>query len=111
MRSQYSRNRPILHLPRTPFETLLEVLTLLGVIMVLAITVWGYIALPTTIPTHYNIQGAPNAYGSKASLLTLPILTICLAVLLTVLSRFPHRYNYPWPITPENAPRQYALAR
>jgi hypothetical protein len=44
-------------------------------------------------------------------LLTLPIVSICLAVLLTVLSRYPHIYNYPWSITAENAPRQYYLAR
>jgi hypothetical protein len=43
--------------------------------------------------------------------LTLPLVSIGLVVLLTVLSRFPHLYNYPWPITAENAPHQYALAR
>jgi uncharacterized membrane protein len=108
MRSRY---RPVLHLPRTPFETLLAALTLLGIIVILAMTVWGYFTLPAIIPTHYNIWGAPNAYGGKASLLALPILAICLALLLTFLSRYPHRYNYPWPITLENAPRQYTLAR
>jgi len=74
-------------------------------------TVWGYFALPAVIPTHYGFSGAPNAYGGKGSLLPLPILSICLAVLLTVLSRYPRRYKYSWPITPENAPRQYALFR
>ncbi|HEX3643041.1 MAG TPA: DUF1648 domain-containing protein [Ktedonobacteraceae bacterium] len=105
------RSRPVLHLPRTQFEKLLEVLTALGLIILIAVTVWGYITLPAVIPTHYGFSGAPNAYGSKGSLLTLPIVCICLAVLLTVLSRYPHIYNYPWPITTENAPRQYYLAR
>ena len=106
-----NRSRPVLHLPRTPFEVLLEVLTVLGSIAVIAMTVWGYFALPARIPTHYGLSGAPNAYGGKGSLLGLPIVSICLAVLLTVLSRYPHIYNYPWPITAENAPRQYSLAR
>ena len=105
------RNRPVLHLPRTPLETLLEALTVLGLIAVIAITVWGYFVLPAIIPTHYGLSGTPNAYGGKASLLAMPIITICLTVLLTFLTRYPHRYNYPWPITAENAPRQYALAR
>lgn len=105
------RNRPVLHLPRTPFETLLEALTLLGIIVMLALAVWAYFALPAIIPTHYNFRGVPDAYGGKAGLLVLPIIAICLAIVLTILSRYPHRYNYPWPITPENAPRQYALAR
>ena len=108
MRNRY---RPVLHLPRTPFEKLLEALTALGIIILIAMTVWGYFALPAVIPTHYGFSGAPNAYGGKGSLLTLPIVSICLAVLLTVLSRYPHLYNYPWPITAENAPRQYSLAR
>ena len=106
-----NRSRPVLHLPRTPLQTLLEALTALGVIILIAMTVWGYFALPAVIPTHYGFSGAPNAYGGKGSLLTLPIVSICLAVLLTVLSRYPRRYNYSWPITPENAPRQYSLVR
>src|SRR6266702_8603436 len=106
-----NHSRPVLHLPRTPLQTLLEVLTALGLIALIAMTVWGYFALPAVIPTHYGFSGAPNAYGGKGSLLPLPIGSICLAVLLTVLSRYPHLYNYPWPITAENAPRQYSLAR
>src|SRR6266699_4466735 len=106
-----NHSRPVVHIPRTPLQTLLEVLTALGLIALIAMTVWGYFALPAVIPTHYGFSGAPNAYGGKGSLLTLPIVSICLAVLLTVLSRYPRRYNYSWPITPENALRQYSLVR
>lgn len=106
-----NRSRPILHLPRTPLETLLAVLTVFGLIAVIAITVWGFFTLPGTIPTHYGLSGTPNASGDKASLVTLPIIALCLTVLLTLLTRYPHRYNYLWPITAENAPRQYVLAR
>ena len=105
------RSRPVLHLPRTPFETLLEALTVLGIITILAMTVWGWLTLPAIIPTHYGISGAPNAYNGKEILLIFPIISICLAALLTFLSRYLHRFNYAWPITAENAPRQYALAR
>jgi uncharacterized membrane protein len=104
-------SRPILNIPRTPLETLLVALTVLGIIIDLAIALWGYFVLPAIIPTHYTVQGVPNAYGGKVGLFVLPILALCLAVLLTFVCRFPHRYNYPWPITTENAPRQYALAR
>src|SRR6266436_100866 len=106
-----NRSRPVLHLPRTPLETLLEALTVLGLIAVIAMTAWGWLILPARIPTHYGLSGAPDAYGGKGSLLILPILSVCLAVLLVFVSRYPHRYNYPWPITVENAPRQYYLAR
>ena len=105
------RSRPVLHLPRTPFETLLEALTVLGIITILAMTVWGWLTLPAIIPTHYGISGAPNAYNGKEILLIFPIISICFAILLTFLSRYLHRFNYAWPITAENAPRQYSLAR
>ena len=106
-----NRYRPVLRIPRTQLETLLEGLTVLGIIALLAMTVWGYTTLPAIIPTHYGISGAPNAYGSKESLLLPPILAICIAVLLSFLTRYPHLLNYAWAITPENAPRQYYLAR
>lgn len=108
MRDSY---RPVLDIPRTPLETLLEVLAAVGIVATIAMTVWGWSHLPAIIPTHYDVAGRPNSYGGKGSLLTLPILSICLAILLTFVSRFPHRYNYPWQITAENAPRQYYLAR
>lgn len=104
-------SRPVLSIPRTPYENLLVALTMLGIIAVLILTVWGWLMLPAIIATHYGLSGAPNAYGGKGVLLILPILSICLAALLTFLTRFPHTYNYPWPITAENAPRQYYLAR
>lgn len=104
-------SRPILSIPRTPYETLLVALTVLGIVAVLIITVWGWLVLPTTIPTHFSISGTPDSYGGKGGLLVMPIFSICLAALLTFVSRFPHTYNYPWPITAENAPRQYYLAR
>jgi uncharacterized membrane protein len=106
-----NRSRPVLHLPRTPVETLLEVLIALGIIAIIAITAWGYFTLPRIIITHYGLSGTPNAYGGKEPLLIVPIIAVCVAVLLTVLSRYPHLSNYPWPITAENAPRQYALTR
>ena len=90
-----NRSRPVLHIPRTSLETLLEVLTALAIITALAMTVWGYFALPAIIPTHFDASGVPNAYGGKESLLILPIISICLAVSLTFLSRYPHIYNYP----------------
>jgi uncharacterized membrane protein len=105
------QSRPVISLPRTPLDVLLEVFAVLGTITVIAMTAWGWRILPAIIPTHYGLSGEPDAYGGKESLLILPIISICTAVLLTVLSRFPHRCNYPWPITAENAPRQYALTR
>lgn len=105
------RYRPALHVPRSPLESLLELATVIGVIGTIALTIWGWMILPSTIPTHYNIVGQPDAYGGKGMLLIAPLLAILVSLLLAVVSRYPHIYNYPIAITDENAPRQYRLAR
>jgi len=40
----------------------------------------------------------------------LPILSLVIYFGLTVLARYPHKFNYPWQVTPNNADRQYQLA-
>lgn len=105
------RPRPVLDVPLSPFETLLVILTVLGMITIVAITFWAWSTLPAIVPTHYSLSGRPNAYGGKGFLLVMPVLSIFLASLLMLVCRYPHTYNYPWLITNENAPRQYHLAR
>lgn len=83
----------------------------MGLLVLIAITIWGFLAAPAIVPTHFNAPGQPDNYGGKASLILLPIIGIVLFILIAVLARYPHTYNFPWPITEENAPRQYLLAR
>ena len=44
------RSRPVLPIPRTPLEALLEALTVLGIIAVIVMTAWGWLILPAIIP-------------------------------------------------------------
>src|SRR5579883_1223453 len=101
------RNRPVFHVPRTPLENVLEVLAVCCLIGLLVVAIWGWLILPAIVPTHFNISGQPDAYGSKNGLLILPIIFLLAYGLLTFVERFPHTYNYPFAITEENAPRQY----
>ena len=105
------RSRPVLDIPLSPLEMLLVILTVLGMITIVAITLWAWTTLPAIVPTHYGFSGRPNAYGGKGFLLVMPVLSIFLGSLLMFVGRYPHTYNYPWPITRENAARQYYLAR
>ncbi len=61
--------------------------------------------LPDRIPTHFNIAGQPNAWGSRDFLWFLPFVAAGLYLLLTVLGniRF-RRYNLPVPVTESNLP-------
>ena len=43
-------------------------------ILVWVYTVWVFIRLPETVPVHFGLSGAPDAYGSRGSILVLGIL-------------------------------------
>jgi len=103
--------RPVLDLPRGPSEIVAELLALAGVIGTLVVLRRAWPDLPDRVPTHFGPTGEPDAWGRKASLLFPPIVMMVLYTGLTILSRYPHIFNYPWRITAENAARQYRLAR
>lgn len=103
--------RPKLFVARTRPEHVMQVLAAGAVIALLvhAASVWP--ALPATVPTHFDFSGAPDGWGSRASLLALPAIATVFFFVLSWLERMPHAYNYPVEITPANAPRVYALGR
>jgi len=72
---------------------------------------WYWSSLPEEIPTHFSISGAPDGWGGKSTLLVLPAIGLVIYIGLTILSRYPHVYNYLWHITPQNAKMQYENSR
>jgi len=72
--------------------------------------VYGHDALPDRIPTHFDLAGKPNGWGSPSSLLLLPVLALVLYLGMTLVSRFPSTFNYPVRVTAENRPRLQALS-
>jgi uncharacterized membrane protein len=61
--------------------------------------------LPDRIPTHFDISGQPNAWGSPSFLWFQPVVAAGIYLLLTVLGsiRF-RRYNLPVAVTEANLP-------
>lgn len=59
------------------------------------------------IPVHFDASGDPDGFGDRSDLLLLFGLSAILYTGLTVLSLYPEKYNYPWPVAPEDANRQY----
>ena len=74
------------------------------------LTISNFQGLPDSIPTHYNAAGIPDDYGPKSSVFFLPATGTILFIGITLLTRFPHIFNYPVKITPENQERQYRYA-
>lgn len=104
-------DRPVLRLPWNTSDRVLEALAAFGLLVLIVGVGYGLVHLPATVPIHFGLSGQPDAWGSRLLLLLLPGIASVLYVLLSLLSRVPHWYNYPLVITPANAEFQYLLAR
>ena len=85
-------------------------------LIALAVLVWityqalaGPERLPDRIPTHFDMAGNANGWGSPAMLLLLPVVAVGLYLAMTVISRFPMAFHYPVRVTPANLPRVQEL--
>jgi len=102
--------RPKLKLELKTFDKTLEILGWTSILVIWVLTTTNYTNLPDTIPVHYNGAGQADGFGGKATILTLPLIATVLFIGLTILNKFPHIFNYPTNITPDNALRQYTNA-
>ena len=73
-------------------------------------TLFIYSNLPEIIPIHFDASGQANVYENKLNIMFLPVIVTLVFIGLTVLNQYPHIFNYPTRITPENAIRQYRNA-
>jgi uncharacterized membrane protein len=105
-----SIERPILKLKLTQTDLLLDRLAWAGLLFLWIFSIASYSSLPSIIPTHFNIKGDVDGYGSKITIWLIPSIVTIIVAGFTVLNKYPHIFNYLKPITPENAERQYALA-
>lgn len=88
----------------------LEILGWVFIFSFWLLTIVSYPSLPDSIPTHYNGAGEADAFGKKSSVFSLPIIATILFIGLTVLNKYPHLFNYPNKIHPENAREEYTKA-
>ena len=105
-----SKNKPKIKLIRTPLDWIFELLAFLFLLIQIVIPIVYYNQLHETVPTHFNGVGQADGFGSRSTLWILPITSLFMYLLMTVVESFPHIYNYPVEITPENATVQYRIA-
>ncbi|MBT4501429.1 MAG: DUF1648 domain-containing protein [Gemmatimonadetes bacterium] len=105
------KKRPVLHLPLTSTEKILEVVSGVGVLFIILVPIYYEPILPDAIPQHFGASGKADAWGGKGNLLVLPIVGIAMYALLTVISRYPQTWNLPFALTEENVERQYRSCR
>lgn len=102
--------RPRLKIGLTVADRFLETAGWAVVVILWSLTLGSYADLPEIIPTHFDVSGKPDGYGSKSSILALPVLGTVIYIGMTILNRYPHVFNYLVTITSENALRQYTVA-
>ncbi len=91
-------------------DHLLTVLTLAFVTGLVLYPAMSYNELPAQVPVHFNASGTVDNFGNKGNIWILPILGLVTVIGLSVLNRFPHIFNYPVPVTEENAEELYQNA-
>ena len=104
------RGRPRIKIPYNRTMIIIEALAAVGLMVMVVYTILKWPTLPGTIPTRFSADGVPEALRGKGTLLSFPILATIAYVGLTLLRRAPWGFNYAWPITEENAEKQYGLA-
>jgi uncharacterized membrane protein len=103
-------SRPKIQLTLTKLDNWLEMLGKIVLVVMWVLTIFIFKKLPDTIPIHFDAYGKANDYGSKLTLLILPILATIIFFGLTWLNKYPHIFNYATKITDANAKAQYSIA-
>ena len=84
---------------RTTEAMILEVVFVLTAIIVWGIIIWMIHQAPDIVPTHFDVSGKPNAYGSPIGIAIPCIIMTIAGVGLMVLAYFPRFINMPVKIT------------
>lgn len=91
-------------------DIFLEITAAIAFVGSIAIVIPFWHQLPDSIPIHFGITGEPNVWAPKATTGLFPAIGIISYFSLTLTSLFPHTFNYPVPITEENAADQARIA-
>ncbi|WP_042142600.1 DUF1648 domain-containing protein [Paucisalibacillus sp. EB02] len=102
---------PKIKVEASTYEKTFNFLSVLIIIGTFGYTFYMFSSLPDQIPTHFNGAGEADGWGSKTTVIFLPVLVILLFIGIYILSKFPHIFNYPIKVTEENASRVYQIAR
>lgn len=102
--------RPIHKIEPDKIDLLVELITLIGLLITAVLPLIYYSKLPDEIPVHFNLKGIADGFADKHFIFLLPLLTVGQFLLFKYLNQKPHKYNYPTPITEENAISQYTAA-
>lgn len=97
------KERPRIHIVDDGTDRLLNLITFLFLLAILAYSAVMVPSLDDRVPLHVNLSGEVDRFGSKYTIFIFPGIALFIYCLLTYLLRIPHVYNYGQEVTPENA--------
>ncbi len=100
-------DRPKIKIAKSRKARYLELLSITIAFGSLFYLIKDYASLPLQVPVHFNFAGTPDGMGHKVILLCVPILNVLIAVGFSFLTKYPHKFNYPFIITAKNAEAAY----
>jgi uncharacterized membrane protein len=92
---------------KTKLHLTLEVISFACILAMFLYPLVVWADIPDSIPMHYSAQGEINRFASKNSIFFLPVISLALYLLLTMVSFFPSIWNIQVTITRENEERVY----
>lgn len=101
---------PKIKVPWEPVDWFLEGIGVLAAAFLLFYPLFYFGSLPEQIPMHFNSRGEAGSYWGKAGIWGLAAVGLGTYLVLFLLNKLPHLFNYPGKITAENAFPQYRLS-
>jgi len=98
---------PLVKTQITKAGYILETTSALALIATWIISVVAYNLLPDNVPIHYGMNGKADNWGSKINIFVIPFISMVLIFGISILNKFPHKFNYPVKVTDENAQKLY----
>jgi len=104
-----NKEQPVVKIKKEPIDYFLEYGALILLVAIWGFTIYHFNKLPDIIATHFDFNGNPDGFGSKYTIWLLPVILTLVYMLIYVLNRYPHKFNYLTKITEQNAYKQYKL--
>ncbi len=100
-----------IEIPETNYHRLINRLciSLYMILTLLILFYWN--KLSDTVPTHYDAEGTPDAYGSKMFVFFCPIVSFFLYLFMKFIEQHPVLWNIPVSTTSKNSDHIYLMTK
>jgi uncharacterized membrane protein len=104
------REHPI-PLPVTAWERLWIALSGMAFLVQILLVVEAWSGLPERIPSHFGLTGEADRWGSRLTILLLPLISLGLNSICLFIAKRHWLHNVPWRLTAENSAAVYRASR